>query len=62
VFLDPTPRTISIHFDDVTPRGRTERRRPTMSDVNSVLWVVDTVNTALGGSGEIWIDDVKYGR
>jgi hypothetical protein len=27
-----------------------------------VLFVVDTINTPLGGNGTIWIDDVAYER
>ena len=27
-----------------------------------VLFVVDTINARPGGSGQVWIDDVKYGR
>ncbi|MBI4263831.1 MAG: CehA/McbA family metallohydrolase [Acidobacteria bacterium] len=62
VFVDSMPRQITVHFDDLTPRGVTVRRRPALSEVDSVLFVVDTVNTKLGGSGQIWIDDVKYAR
>ena len=62
VFLDTMPREVTVHFDDLKPAGVTTRDRPTLANVDSVLFVVDTVNTPLGGSGRIWIDDVKYGR
>lgn len=62
VYLDATERTVAVHFDDVTPRGVTARRRPVLADVNAVLFVVDTVNTELGASGRIWIDDVRYAK
>lgn len=62
VYLDPAARDISVYFDDLTPRGVTTRRRPVLSLVDSVLFVVDTVNTTLGGSGRIWIDNVRYAR
>lgn len=62
VYLDTTARDISVYFDDLTPRGVTTRRRPVLSLVDSVLFVVDTVNTTLGGSGRIWIDNVRYAR
>jgi hypothetical protein len=62
VYLDPTPRTVMVYFDDLTPRGATSERRPPLSEVQSVLFVVDTVNTSVGTNGQIWIDDVKYGR
>lgn len=62
VYLDPTPRDITVYFDDMTPRGVTSRPHPTLANVQSLLFVVDTVNTPLGGNGTIWIDDVKYAR
>ena len=62
VYLDPMPRDIIVYFDDMTPRGVSSRPRPTPANVHSILFVVDTVNTPLGGNGTIWIDDVKYAR
>jgi hypothetical protein len=60
VFLDSTRRDITVYFDDLTPRGATASRLPSLAEVQSVLFVIDTVNTPLGGSGRFWIDDVKY--
>ena len=62
VYLDETAREVTVFFDDMTARGPTSRRRPNLSDVRHVLFVVDTVNTRPGTSGQIWIDDVRYGR
>ena len=62
VYLDSTPRDITVYFDDKTPRGVTSGPQPTLANVQSILFVVDTVNTPLGGNGTIWIDDVKYAR
>ena len=62
VFLDDTARDIAVFFDEMTPKGATTERRPVLSNVRDVLFVVDTVNTKPGASGQIWIDDVKYGR
>ena len=62
VYLDSTPRDVTVYFDDMVPRGVTSRPRPILADVRSVLFVVDTVNTPLGGNGTIWMDDVKYAR
>ena len=53
---------LTVYFDDVTPRGFTTRRRPVLSNVQSVLFVIDSVNTPVGTNGRIWIDDVKYAR
>ena len=61
VFVDTEPREITVYFDDLRPLG-TSRERPTLASINSVLFVMDTVNTPLGGNGRIWLDDVKFGR
>lgn len=62
VYLDPEPREIAVYFDDLRPVGPTPRDRPTPANVDAILFVVDTVNTPLGGSGRIWIDDVRLAR
>jgi hypothetical protein len=62
VYLDQMSRTVAIFFDDMHPVGTTGSRQPPLDRVESVLFVVDTVNTKPGTSGQIWIDDVKYGR
>jgi hypothetical protein len=62
VYLDTEPREITVHVDDLRPVGVTPRPLPMLANVESILLVIDTVNTALGGSGRIWIDDVRYAR
>ena len=62
VHIDDTPRQVTIFFDEMTPRGETTLRRPVLSHVRDLLFVIDTVNTRPGTSGVIWIDDVKYAR
>ena len=62
VYLDPMPRDVAVYFDDMMPHGVTSRPRPIPANVQSILFVVDTVNTPLGGNGTIWMDDVKYAR
>ncbi len=62
VYLDASERPITVYFDDLTPVGVTSQRRPVLSQIDSVLFVVDRVNTALGSGGQIWIDDVKYAK
>ncbi len=62
VVLDPTPREVTIFFDDMAPRGVTSARRPVLGDVESVLFVMDTVNADIGSNGQITIDDVRYAR
>jgi hypothetical protein len=62
VFLDETPREITVFFDDMVPRGVTAAPRPVLGDVESVLFVIDTVNADPGTNGQFVIDDVKYAR
>lgn len=62
VFVDTTPREISVYFDELTPRSRTSAERPVLANVESVLFVVDTVNTPIGASGQVLLDDIRYGR
>lgn len=62
VYLDQTPREVMIAFDDMAPRGVTPTPRPVLGDVQSVLFVVDTVNADTGSNGQFIIDDVRYAR
>jgi hypothetical protein len=62
VYLDPEPREVTIYFDEMAPRGPTSQPRPNLAGVQAVLFVLDTINTPLGGNGTLWIDDVRYGR
>ena len=62
VYVDTEPREITVYFDDMRPVGAAPRDRPTLPAVESILFVMDTINTPLGGSGRIWIDDVRYAR
>ena len=62
VYLDPEPREVTVHFEEMTPRGPTSQPRPNLAGVQAVLFVLDTVNTPLGGNGTLWIDDIRYGR
>jgi hypothetical protein len=62
IYIDKQPRPLTVYFDELLPSGQTSQARPNLSDVQSVMFVIDTVNTAVGTSGQIWIDDVRYGR
>lgn len=62
VYVDTTPREVSVFFDDMTPVTRTGPRHPPLSDVGSLLFVVDTVNTKVGTSGQLFLDNVRYER
>ena len=62
VYLDTSPRTVTVYFDDLTPVGAYLPVLPVLDEVADVLFVVETVNTPVGSSGTLWIDDVRYGR
>jgi hypothetical protein len=62
IYIDETPREVTIFFDDMSRRGTTAQPRPVLSDVRDILFVVDTLNTKPGTSGQLWIDDVRYAR
>jgi hypothetical protein len=62
VYLGPEPREVTVYFDDMKPRGTTSQPQPNLAASQAVLFVLDTVNTPLGGNGRLWIDDVRYGR
>ena len=62
VYLDEMPRGIEIPFNDFRPLGTTTSALPVLSKIDSVLFVVDTVNTKIGSNGQIQIDDIKYAK
>jgi hypothetical protein len=62
VYLDQMPRTVDLPFADFRPRGTTTSAQPVMSNIDAILFVVDTVNARIGSNGQIQIDDIKYGR
>jgi hypothetical protein len=61
-YADRERRDVTIFFDELRPRGRTTTARPERADVQSLLWVVEPPHTPLGSSGQIWLDDIRYGR
>jgi hypothetical protein len=59
VYVDETLREITVFFDETTPVGATATRRPALDQVQSLLFVVDTVNTPAGTSGRLFVDTVR---
>ncbi len=64
VYLDPTPRAITVRMTEVVPVGFTPvpTRRPVVARVKSILFVLDTLNTAPGTSGEVVLKNVRLAR
>jgi hypothetical protein len=62
VYVDTFEQPRTVYFDDLTPIGATNTWRPTLSDVRSVLFAIDTTNTKPGTSGRVWISNVALQR
>jgi hypothetical protein len=59
VFVDETPREIVVPTSEMTSVGP-GRRRMHLERADSLLFVVDTVNTPPGTAGETWIDSIRW--
>jgi hypothetical protein len=62
VYLDQTARTIVVPFNEFQPIQRDVGTAPPLTSVTSLLFVLDTMNTALGSNGEFWLDDLAFVR
>jgi hypothetical protein len=62
VYVDSTPREVVVDLADMQPVDRRTALRPVSARVQSILLVVDTVNTRPGTSGEITILNAKVVR
>ena len=61
VYLDQTPRNYVVRLRDLEAVDRQTTLRPNVARVQTVLFVVDTLNTMPGSSGSFWIFDAKVG-
>jgi hypothetical protein len=61
VYLDETPRTITASLQEFDPVEPYTSQRPVVSPIQTLLVVVDTVNSLPGTSGVIWISNVGLG-
>jgi len=59
VYLDETPRGIVVPMSEMTSVGPGGRRMH-LSRADSLLFVVDTVNTSPGTAGETWLDSLRW--
>jgi hypothetical protein len=53
VFVDSTPRPLSIRLSELEPVERGSPLRPNVAKVQSVLLVIDTLNARPGSAGEL---------
>jgi hypothetical protein len=61
IYLDETRRNISLAFDELSPLG-SATGPPKLDEIRDLLFVVDTVNTKQGASGQVWLDEIRYVR
>jgi hypothetical protein len=58
-YVDGEARDVTIFFDEMTPAGPSETRRPALERVDSLLFVVDTTHTPPGASGTLRLERVR---
>jgi hypothetical protein len=61
VYVDASERVASVRFADMR-QAEGAHRPVAIAQVDSILFVVDTTNTAPGEAGELWIGDVRLQR
>ena len=60
VYAGPEPRTVTVFMTEMSPVEAPPGTRLDLSRVDSLLFVVDTVNNAPGNSGSFQISDVRW--
>ena len=61
-YVDESLGTVDLRFEDFRPLGAASSERPPLERVDSLLLVIDTLNTRPGGSGLIAITDLWLAR
>jgi hypothetical protein len=62
IYFDTTARSVTLPFSEFVPVRTGLATQPPLADVATLLFVIDTMNTALGSNGEFWIDEVVFER
>ena len=62
VYLDETARTVILPFSGFRPSVNGLPPAPPLGSIASLLFVLDTLNTALGSNGEFRIDNLAFVR
>jgi len=60
--LDVDMRDIEIPFETFTPVSPETRVTPDLPSLDTLLFVIDTVNTAPATAGIVWLDEVRLAR
>jgi hypothetical protein len=61
VYLDSSPRDVTVFFDDMRPTPPARGRVP-LDTIEALMFVVDTTNTKPGTRGEIAFGRIALGR
>ena len=59
VYLDQSGRDVIIPFNEMMPVGASDLFKFNPADIDTVLFVVDTTNTAPGTSGSFTLSDLS---
>jgi hypothetical protein len=60
VYLDESPRTVTVSFSDMQPVPRTTATPVPLGSIDALMFVVDTNNTAPGTTGVVTIGGVVW--
>jgi hypothetical protein len=61
VYLDDTPRPFEVSLQDFEPADRPTARQPIVTPIDSLLFVVDTINAKPGSSGTVRFSNISLG-
>jgi hypothetical protein len=62
VYLDQTPRQLTLSFDTFLPIDTASTPRLPLADITALLVVVDTVHTRPGAAGTVTFDELWMAR
>jgi hypothetical protein len=62
IYVDSTPRDITVRFDDMRPVPPARAARPPLDKVHALLFAVDTEHTPPGASGRVLIEGLRFER
>ncbi|HEX5217157.1 MAG TPA: hypothetical protein VFV98_16955 [Vicinamibacterales bacterium] len=60
VYVDPSPRRISVPLSELEPADLQTSQRPVAAPLQSMLFVVDTLNTPPATTGTFWISRLAF--
>jgi hypothetical protein len=61
IYVDDTARPVAVRLQDFEPADTPTSRRPIVAPIQTLLFVVDTVNSRPGSAGTLWLSDVALG-